>query len=233
MTFPRAYHSGFSLGFNCGEAVNFAAADWIPFGLQAIKDYAKQRRPVSLNQEQLILNTATHETNTNTLRFTLPELINARHREEEGRSYLVGRGIRTICLKDEARKDGCTIQEKSVRGLGTQIALEENGAGRMSGGRMSNSSASRKSIAGDLPHVCDVCYHVCHLSMVRKDKSAWESGKSLLCLHCAREACECGDESDSTSMSIKLADWSLVERYSLTELDQLIDSVRSRLDKQG
>ena len=32
VTFPRSYHAGFSHGFNCGEAVNFAMSDWCPLG---------------------------------------------------------------------------------------------------------------------------------------------------------------------------------------------------------
>lgn len=29
LTFPGSYHSGFSLGFNVGEAVNFTAPSWV------------------------------------------------------------------------------------------------------------------------------------------------------------------------------------------------------------
>ncbi|KAK3286753.1 hypothetical protein CYMTET_5709 [Cymbomonas tetramitiformis] len=39
VTFPQAYHAGFSHGFNCGEAVNFATTDWLTFGVQALERY--------------------------------------------------------------------------------------------------------------------------------------------------------------------------------------------------
>ena len=93
VTFPQAYHSGFSLGFNCGEAVNFAAADWIPFGLKAVEHYAKQKRPVSLDQEQLLVNTARLEKNAKTLLFVIPQLIEIRDREELLRERLQSLGV--------------------------------------------------------------------------------------------------------------------------------------------
>ena len=41
VTFPAAFHAGFSHGFNCGEAVNVADAHWLPFGRSAVESYRK------------------------------------------------------------------------------------------------------------------------------------------------------------------------------------------------
>jgi hypothetical protein len=35
ITFPRSYHAGYNLGYNCAESVNFALDCWIPFGRRA------------------------------------------------------------------------------------------------------------------------------------------------------------------------------------------------------
>ena len=39
VTFPRAFHGGFSTGPNIGEAVNFATHDWITHGSDANERY--------------------------------------------------------------------------------------------------------------------------------------------------------------------------------------------------
>ncbi|XP_057773848.1 lysine-specific demethylase JMJ13-like [Salvia miltiorrhiza] len=54
ITFPRAYHSGFSHGFNCGEAVNFAMADWFHLGSFASQRYALLNRMPLLPHEELL-----------------------------------------------------------------------------------------------------------------------------------------------------------------------------------
>ncbi|KAE8729645.1 JMJ706 protein [Hibiscus syriacus] len=54
ITFPRAYHAGFSHGFNCGEAVNFAIGDWFPLGAVASLRYALLNRVPLLPHEELL-----------------------------------------------------------------------------------------------------------------------------------------------------------------------------------
>ncbi|KAF3641160.1 putative F-box protein-like [Capsicum annuum] len=54
VTFPRAYHSGFSHGFNCGEAVNFAIAEWFSFGAAASERYALLGKMPIISYEELL-----------------------------------------------------------------------------------------------------------------------------------------------------------------------------------
>ncbi|XP_023005292.1 lysine-specific demethylase JMJ706-like [Cucurbita maxima] len=54
ITFPRAYHAGFSHGFNCGEAVNFAMGDWFPLGAVASQRYALLNRMPLIPHEELL-----------------------------------------------------------------------------------------------------------------------------------------------------------------------------------
>ncbi|KAE8678982.1 putative lysine-specific demethylase JMJ16 [Hibiscus syriacus] len=58
LTFPRAYHAGFNLGFNCAEAVNVAPIDWLPHGQIAIELYREQRRKTSISHDKLLLGAA-------------------------------------------------------------------------------------------------------------------------------------------------------------------------------
>lgn len=48
VTYPGAYHGGFSTGLNIGEAVNFATSEWIDYGLkcQHIYRMSRERIPV-------------------------------------------------------------------------------------------------------------------------------------------------------------------------------------------
>ncbi|KAJ8613625.1 hypothetical protein MRB53_036919 [Persea americana] len=54
ITFPRAYHAGFSHGFNCAEAVNFAIGDWFPSGSVASQLYGLLNRMPLLPYEELL-----------------------------------------------------------------------------------------------------------------------------------------------------------------------------------
>lgn len=46
LTFPGAYHSGFSTGLNIGEAVNFVSKSWFDFGFKCQEIYRKSREKI-------------------------------------------------------------------------------------------------------------------------------------------------------------------------------------------
>ncbi|KAL9235582.1 hypothetical protein vseg_010328 [Gypsophila vaccaria] len=58
VTFPRAYHSGFSHGFNCGEASNIATPEWLRFAKDAAIRRAAINYPPMVSHFQLLYDLA-------------------------------------------------------------------------------------------------------------------------------------------------------------------------------
>ncbi|KAK4773327.1 hypothetical protein SAY87_028346 [Trapa incisa] len=58
VTFPRAYHSGFSHGFNCGEAANIATPEWLRFAKDAAIRRASINYPPMVSHYQLLYDLA-------------------------------------------------------------------------------------------------------------------------------------------------------------------------------
>ncbi|XAR50282.1 [Histone H3]-lysine-36 demethylase [Bertholletia excelsa] len=58
VTFPRAYHSGFSLGFNCGEAANIATPGWLKVAKDAAIRRASINCPPMVSHYQLLYDLA-------------------------------------------------------------------------------------------------------------------------------------------------------------------------------
>ncbi|KAL8123374.1 hypothetical protein AgCh_011375 [Apium graveolens] len=54
VTFPRAYHSGFSHGFNCGEAANIATPEWVILARDAAIRRASINSPPMVSHFQLL-----------------------------------------------------------------------------------------------------------------------------------------------------------------------------------
>jgi hypothetical protein len=46
LTFPGAYHAGFSTGLNIGEAVNFVGKSWFDYGLKCQEIYRRSREKI-------------------------------------------------------------------------------------------------------------------------------------------------------------------------------------------
>ncbi|KDP30985.1 hypothetical protein JCGZ_11361 [Jatropha curcas] len=96
VTFPRAYHSGFSHGFNCGEAANIATPEWLRVAKDAAIRRASINYPPMVSHFQLLYDLALE------LCTRVPDNNNAKPRSSR--------------LKDKQRGEGETlVKEQFVK----------------------------------------------------------------------------------------------------------------------
>ncbi|GKV34149.1 hypothetical protein SLEP1_g42558 [Rubroshorea leprosula] len=90
VTFPRAYHVGFSHGFNCGEAANFGTPRWLQVAKEAAVRRAAMNHLPMLSHQQLLY-VLTMSFISRVPRSLLPGARNSRlkDRQKEERELLV------------------------------------------------------------------------------------------------------------------------------------------------
>ena len=132
VTWPRAYHAGFSHGHNVGEAVNFGTAEWVSAGRSAVEGYARGvgKRDAVFSHDRMVVDTARDfarrlkDTSlsdsggvvfapwiravANTLRDELAVIL---REQEEGQRMLKTRGVRVERVADGDESGGVVDDE--------------------------------------------------------------------------------------------------------------------------
>ena len=101
VTFPRAFHGGFSMGPNIGEAVNFATPDWISHGADASERYRNFSRQAVFSHDRLMFTMAQYlnEHSIASCEMLISELTRVIREEETLRTKLLESGIQDVSGK--------------------------------------------------------------------------------------------------------------------------------------
>jgi hypothetical protein len=138
VTFPRAFHGGFSLGPNIGEAVNFAPHDWISYGSEANERYRSFQRPAVFSHDRLAFTMANHledQTDYTSCKLLFDELVR---------------------IVDDELHQRRSLQKSGVRDVSDSINLPPNNLDRL----------DEASADYDDKRLCHSCKHICFLSAV-------------------------------------------------------------------
>ncbi|KAJ5495262.1 hypothetical protein N7539_000378 [Penicillium diatomitis] len=163
LTFPQAYHAGFNHGFNFNEAVNFAPADWEPYGAAGVERLQTFRRYPCFSHDELLFTAAARDTSITTAKWLAPALDRTINRELHDRASFLSR-------HRDAAPHHCTLgKDSSKSDCELELVVEED----------------------DLPeddYQCQHCKAYTYLSQFRCHKS----GKTLCLLHAEAFDC-CGE----------------------------------------
>ncbi|XP_074264811.1 lysine-specific demethylase JMJ17-like [Silene latifolia] len=112
ITFPRSYHGGFNFGLNCAEAVNFAPADWLPYGGFGSELYQRFHKPAVLSHEELLFVVAKIGCDAKVAPFVIKELVRVISKEKMWRERLWRKGlVKTFVMSPRKQPDYVGIVE--------------------------------------------------------------------------------------------------------------------------
>ncbi|XP_038886800.1 probable lysine-specific demethylase ELF6 [Benincasa hispida] len=118
VTFPRAYHVGFSHGFNCGEAANFGTPQWLSVAKDAaVRRAAMNYLPMLSHQQLLYLLTMSFVSRVP--RSLLPGVRSSRlrDRQKEERELMVKKGFVEDILRENYMLSVLLEKESSCRAV--------------------------------------------------------------------------------------------------------------------
>lgn len=198
ITFPQAYHAGFNHGFNFNEAVNFAPADWEPFGEIGVQRLQEFRRQPCFSHDELLLTAAAVDSTIKTATWLAPALERMRDRELRLRAEFVKRH------KELSPHEPCQLQHL--------VSSEEEWDYECNVNLLVKDA--------ELPeeeYQCHHCKAYCFLSQFR----CRESGKISCLLHAASVEC-CSPDNMQRSFG---RTHTLCYRYSDEELNSRVQKV--------
>jgi histone demethylase JARID1 len=119
ITLPGAYHGGFSLGFNVGEAVNFAPIDWITPGRLCRDVYRAERRLPVIAHDKIVWGLAlqANKLSKDDLSLLANELTILMQQEQNMRDHCTKDGVTFTVLmpKEDPTSDESDIRRTCIR----------------------------------------------------------------------------------------------------------------------
>lgn len=118
VTFPRAYHVGFSHGFNCGEAANFGTSQWLTVAKDAaVRRAAMDHLPMLSHQQLLYLLTMSFISRVPRSLYTRVRSSRMRDRLKKERELLVKKAFIEDVLKENNLLNTLLGKESAFRAV--------------------------------------------------------------------------------------------------------------------
>jgi [histone H3]-trimethyl-L-lysine4 demethylase len=120
ITFPRAYHAGYSEGFNCNEACNFVLPSWIQYSRESIERYREVGRSSIFSHDRFMFHFGStqslEEYKPDECEMLLKELRLMFQEEQRFKKELEAMGLEHVMeLSADVMLDDKSMEEDEVR----------------------------------------------------------------------------------------------------------------------